>query len=427
MKLVIGQVVIVIHAYDDGWVYAKNPKTSAMGLVPRNFLKLNDSPSQPTTPPQTSTVTTRKPVPTDTTTAAGSGSPPAAYGPPPLEPLPVDQQQKPLTLPRSSSVALREQGSSEKLESVAAPAVVPASSSPNPPTTPLPGALKSKASSDSLTPLAASMSAAPAVATPVVTLEDAKEKLQRIKESRTKRARVPANIGAVKIAVVGDSGIGKTTLIHTLATHPTLYTSPLPPITPTLSLTTLPTSSIAPADLQPTEPPHNITFLDTPGHGLTVDALHTILPTIHYLQSQFQFTSAAFTDKVTDEQLVRFLSAPTGTHTHVDVCLYGLLHRVTPVDIEYMKRLALFVPIVPVLVKCDTLTTRQVFKLKLDVLHTLRSAGIDVEMFGMGWDECVALAQAKVGGAVPFAVASDVKVEEEERGKGRGEVNELEE
>lgn len=43
IKLTQGDIVIILHSYDDGWVLAKNNKTLAVGLLPRNFLVTRES------------------------------------------------------------------------------------------------------------------------------------------------------------------------------------------------------------------------------------------------------------------------------------------------------------------------------------------------------------------------------------------------
>jgi septin family protein len=124
-------------------------------------------------------------------------------------------------------------------------------------------------------------------------------------------------------------------------------------------------STIPTHELHAGEDQLNLTFIDTPGFGSIVDTLQVIRPVVDYHQQQFARTDRVFTKDVSSSQLLRFLRAPTGPHTHVDVCIYGILHRLTPVDIEFIKRLAPFVNIVPVILKCDTLKPEEVFRLKV--------------------------------------------------------------
>lgn len=167
--------------------------------------------------------------------------------------------------------------------------------------------------------------------------------------------------------------------------------------------------------------------MDTPGFGAQMDAMATIKPVVEYHLQQFEQTDHVFAPDVDSTTLRRFLMAPTGAHTHVDVLIFGILHRLKPVDIEYMKRLAPYVAIVPVILKCDTLTHSELFKLKVSVLEEVKRAGVDIYGFGMNLDELIDLARAGVGGAVPFAVSNPLGRDESELGTSAGQADRLNE
>ncbi|RKO95290.1 hypothetical protein CAUPRSCDRAFT_13000 [Caulochytrium protostelioides] len=38
IKLAVGDQIVILHMYDDGWVLGRNDTTSAIGLLPHNFL-----------------------------------------------------------------------------------------------------------------------------------------------------------------------------------------------------------------------------------------------------------------------------------------------------------------------------------------------------------------------------------------------------
>lgn len=127
---------------------------------------------------------------------------------------------------------------------------------------------------------------------------------------------------------------------------------------------------------------------------------------VDYHLQQFIKTDRVFTREIPSNQIVRFLRAGTGSHTHVDTCIYGVLHRLTPVDIEFMKRLTPLVNVIPVILKCDTLTPAECFKLKISILEEMAKAKIPMYFFGMGYDELICLARGGVSGAPPFTFAS---------------------
>lgn len=150
----------------------------------------------------------------------------------------------------------------------------------------------------------------------------------------------------------------------------------------------------------------NVTFVDTPGFGISMDAMETIRPIVDYHLRQFQQTDDIFARDAPIPTLVNFLNSGTGAHTHVDVCIFGILHRLKPVDIEFMRRLTPYVNIVPVIVKCDTLKPTELFQLKVSVLEGLGKAGIPIYGFGLDFYELIDLARAGVSGAPPFAISN---------------------
>ena len=64
--------------------------------------------------------------------------------------------------------------------------------------------------------------------------------------------------------------------------------------------------------------------MDTPGFGSFLDAMMIIKPIIEYHITQFQLTDRVFV-KTNVPNLVKYLNAGTGCHTHVDVCVYCIL------------------------------------------------------------------------------------------------------
>ncbi|KAJ3182503.1 hypothetical protein HDU85_002601 [Gaertneriomyces sp. JEL0708] len=232
---------------------------------------------------------------------------------------------------------------------------------------------------------------------------EAKRKLVDISSHKSARARLPQTLGTLRMCVVGDSGIGKTSLIRSFLSGPEV-----------LSAERLPEESNsiyhihASTCSQPIIPeePYNLIFVDTPGFGAQMDAMATIKPIVDYHAQQFQRTHQWFVQDVEKTTLRRFLAASSGGHTHVDVLIFGILHRLKPVDIEFMKRLAPFVTIVPVILKCDTLSTPEIFRLKVSILDTLKRSGVDVYGFGLSMDQLMDLAKGGVKGAVPFAVSN---------------------
>ncbi|KAI8833894.1 Septin-domain-containing protein [Chytridium lagenaria] len=108
--------------------------------------------------------------------------------------------------------------------------------------------------------------------------------------------------------------------------------------------------------------------------------------------------------------LVRYLSTGSGAHGHVDVCIYGILHRLKPVDIEFMRRLGPVVNLVPVIVKCDTLKPNEISALKVSVLEEIARARIPIYGFGLQMSELLDISRQGIPGAVPFAISNHAQM-----------------
>ncbi|KAI8849481.1 Septin-domain-containing protein [Chytridium lagenaria] len=226
---------------------------------------------------------------------------------------------------------------------------------------------------------------------------EVQKKLAALNEGRDSRAKVASNIGSLKVLVVGDSGIGKPR---------NRRPRPVPPNDGIPAIKELRASTIPSIELHTGEEPFNLTFVDGPGFGTFMDAMMIIRPIIDYHVAQFVKTDKVFARGNVIPNLVKFLNSGTGCHTHVDACIYGILHRLKPVDIEFMRLLSSQVTVIPVIVKSDTLKPSEIFELKLSVLQDLSKANIPVYGFGLTIDEALELAKGEVPGAIPFVVSS---------------------
>ncbi|KAJ3280324.1 hypothetical protein HK104_000750 [Borealophlyctis nickersoniae] len=237
--------------------------------------------------------------------------------------------------------------------------------------------------------------------------KDVKAEFAAVKDLREGRSHIPSNIGVLRIAVAGDSGIGKTCLIKRLLNIPEIVKiSPTTPIeTSSIIVNSTQTSTIPDDDLHMGEEKLNLTFYDTPGFGIKTDASLTIAPITNYMTSQFAKTDEVFAPDaaISDRVMVRLLNAGTGAHTHIDVLLYCFLHRVKPVDIEYIRRLSPCVNVIPIITKSDTLRPSEIFALKISILEELARADIKVYAFGMEQPDLIDLARDRVLGVAPFA------------------------
>lgn len=122
----------------------------------------------------------------------------------------------------------------------------------------------------------------------------------------------------------------------------------------------------------------NLQVFDTMGYGSFVDAYRTIDPIIKFIEEQFTKTRKFLRPAFADAKTLGNMMSSSDAHTHVDVVLYGIFHRLKPLDIEWLKKLSGLVPIVPILLKSDTLNSTQVFKLKETMIREMMQNQISV-------------------------------------------------
>ncbi|KAK6536950.1 hypothetical protein TWF281_001157 [Arthrobotrys megalospora] len=226
------------------------------------------------------------------------------------------------------------------------------------------------------------------------------------------------DIGRLKILVAGDSGIGKTSLIKAIIqanedivhVDPWVYTTPSSSVTSsfyggrdTTGTTNTLTEIYASTKPYPTwwsdfedsrvlrrrkstgetVLERNVCFVDTPGYGAGTSYSECIEPVVKYVEKQLERTTSIMTGSEGD--LLSFL---TGNGSpQVDVVLYVILHRLKPVDIDFMRKLSTLTNVHPVIAKSDTLTQAQATELKLSILNDLRNAGIRGFLFGKSADD----------------------------------------
>ncbi|XP_069915819.1 septin-7 isoform X5 [Oryctolagus cuniculus] len=149
--------------------------------------------------------------------------------------------------------------------------------------------------------------------------------------------------------VVGESGLGKSTLINSLFLTD-LYSPEYPGPSHRIKKTVQVEQSkvlIKEGGVQLL-----LTIVDTPGFGDAVDNSNCWQPVIDYIDSKFE-------DYLNAESRVNRRQMPDN---RVQCCLYFIApsgHGLKPLDIEFMKRLHEKVNIIPLIAKADTLTPEE--------------------------------------------------------------------
>ncbi|KAF4622138.1 hypothetical protein D9613_009093 [Agrocybe pediades] len=229
------------------------------------------------------------------------------------------------------------------------------------------------------------------------------------------RHKIVAKRGAhFTIMVVGESGLGKTTLINTL-----FSTELSPPKNYNKrhykQLDKLTEVEIIKAELEERQFKVKLTVIDTPGFGDYVNNRDSWLPIVEFIDDQH-------------EAYMRQEQQPQ-RHEKVDLrvhaCLYFIRptgHTLKPLDIEIMKRLGTRVNLIPVIAKADTLTQNDLFTFKQRVRQVIAAQGIRIYTPPIDSDDENSEHARSLIDAIPFSIigsTEDVRTLDGRTVKGR--------
>ncbi|KAJ3393583.1 hypothetical protein HDU92_007622 [Lobulomyces angularis] len=164
------------------------------------------------------------------------------------------------------------------------------------------------------------------------------------------------------LMVVGESGLGKSTLVNTLF-NTTLYPSkenkePTTEVPKTVEIQTIS------ADIEENAVKLKLTVIDTPGFGDFVNNEESWRPIFENIEGRYD----AYLEQENRVNRKRIVD------TRVHACLYFIaptVHSLKPLDIEFMKRLAHTVNLIPVIAKSDTLTDEEIKIFKNRILEDI--------------------------------------------------------
>lgn len=214
------------------------------------------------------------------------------------------------------------------------------------------------------------------------------------------------------LMVVGESGLGKSTLINSLFLTDIYNSSDYPGPTQRLKKTV----AVETTRVMLKENGVNLllTMVDTPGFGDAVDNSNCWVPIIEYIESKYE-------DYLNSEARVTRKQIPD---QRVHCCLYFIQpsgHGLKSLDIEYMKRLCDKVNIIPVIAKADTLTSDECALFKKQILNEIAQNKIKIYEFPDTLEEDE---EHKINKSlkerVPFAVVGSNVVIEQDGKKIRG-------
>ncbi|XP_051995208.1 septin-9 isoform X1 [Xyrauchen texanus] len=172
------------------------------------------------------------------------------------------------------------------------------------------------------------------------------------------------------IMVVGQSGLGKSTLVNTLFKSKVSRKSCTPNYEEEISKT-VHLQSVSHI-IEEKGVKMKLTVIDTPGFGDQINNENCWEPIVKYVNEQYE--------KYLKEELNvnRKRRIPD---TRVHCCVYFLPatgHWLRPIDVEFMRRLGKIVSIVPVIAKADTLTLEERLEFKQRIRQDLQANGIRV-------------------------------------------------
>lgn len=200
------------------------------------------------------------------------------------------------------------------------------------------------------------------------------------------------------VMVVGESGLGKSTLVNTL-----FNTSLYPPRErkgPSLDVIpkTVSIQSIS-ADIEENGVRLRLTVVDTPGFGDFVNNDESWRPIVDNIEQRFD----AYLDAENKVNRMNIVD------NRVHACVYFIQptgHALKPLDIEVMRRLHTKVNLIPVIAKADTMTDEEIMAFKARILADIKHQGIQIfegPRYELDDDETIA-ENNEIMSKVPFAV-----------------------
>ncbi|CAE7052779.1 unnamed protein product, partial [Rhizoctonia solani] len=207
------------------------------------------------------------------------------------------------------------------------------------------------------------------------------------------------------VMVVGESGLGKSTLVNTLF-NTTLY-PPKEYLHPSAERPkTVAIESIS-ADIEENGVRLRLTVVDTPGFGDFVNNDDSWKPIVENIEARFD-AYLEQENRVNRQKMV---------DNRVHACLYFIQpsgHSLKQIDIEFMRRLHTKVNLIPVIAKSDTLTDEEILQFKQRILSDIAHHQIRIFQAPVyeNEDEETVAENEEIASKIPFAiVGSDKAVE----------------
>ncbi|KAG7099160.1 hypothetical protein E1B28_001031 [Marasmius oreades] len=197
--------------------------------------------------------------------------------------------------------------------------------------------------------------------------------------------------------VVGESGLGKSTLINTLFNTALYPAKEIPPPSAERPKTVA-IESIG-ADIEENGVRLHLTVVDTPGFGDYINNDDSWKPILDDIESRFD----SYLEQ--ENRVNRYKIVDNRVHA----CIYFIQatgHSLKQIDIEFMKRLHTKVNLIPVIAKADTMTDDEIADFKERILADIAYHNIHIFQAPTyeNEDEESIAEQEEIASKIPFAV-----------------------
>lgn len=197
--------------------------------------------------------------------------------------------------------------------------------------------------------------------------------------------------------VVGETGLGKSTLINTLF-NTNLVPSGEERDLGRDSAQTVGIETIS-ADIEENEVRLRLNLIDTPGFGDFVNNENAWDPILQTIEARFEAyleqENRVARSKIVDNRVhaLLYFIQPTG-------------HALRPIDLEFLSRLHKLVSVIPIIAKSDTVAESDLQQFKQRILRDLEFHGIDIVRLPMhpGDDEETVAESQEIQSRLPFAI-----------------------
>lgn len=216
------------------------------------------------------------------------------------------------------------------------------------------------------------------------------------------------------LMVVGESGLGKSTLINSLFLADLYKDRKIPPVEERIEKTTRIEKKTL--DIEEKGVRLRLNVIDTPGFGDAINCEDSWKVCTEYIDEQFR-------QYFMDESGVNRKNIQDN---RVHCCLYAIppwTHSLRLMDLELMRRLHKKVNIVLVICKADTLTQSEIKKLKANIMRDIEANNIQLYRFPeceSDEDDDFKRQDKEMKESIPFAVVGSNTVFEVGGKKFRG-------